>query len=115
MGKIIVHALPTATEMEKLIQSLVDDEESDFSGVLDLDVSHIDMRAQVYGVRITAVDLSSDSIGVSYEADYNVYNGCKDMDIDDSYEGFVLGVRTAAGWEFNDVVPPPKRDTVDEF
>ena len=115
MGKITVQALPTAREMEKLLQSLVDDEESDFSGVLDLDVSHIDMRAQVYGVRITAVDLSAGSIGVSYEADYNVYNGCKDMDIDDSQDGFVTGVRTAAGWEFDEFIPPPKRDTVDEF
>ena len=115
MGKIIVQALPTAREMERLFQSLVDDEESDFSGVLDLDVSHIDMRAQVYGVRITAVDMSPDSIGVSYEADYNVYNGCKDQNVDDSQDGFVTGVRTAAGWEFDEFVPPPKRTTVDEF
>lgn len=115
MGKITVPAFPTAREMERLLQSLVDGEESDFSGVLDLDVSHIDGRAQVYGVRITAVDLGLDTIGVSYEVDYNIYNGCKDMDIDDSQEGFVTGVRTAAGWEFDEFVPPPKRDTVNEF
>ena len=115
MAKITVQALPTEREMEKLLQSLVDDEESGFSGVLDLDVSHIDRSAQVYGVRITAVDLSSASIGVSYEADYNVYNGCKDMNIDDSRDGFVTGFRTLAGWEFDEFVPPPKRDTVDEF
>lgn len=59
-------------------------------GVLDRDVSHIDSRAQVYGVRIIAVDLSPATIGVSFEADYNVYSGCKDMDIDDSQEGFVM-------------------------
>lgn len=115
MGKIIVQALPTAKEMERLFQSLVDDEESDFSTVLDLDVSHIDMRAQVYGVRITAVDLEASTIGVSYETDYNVFNGCKDQNIDDSHDGFVTGVRTATGWEFEEFVPPPKRDTVDEF
>jgi hypothetical protein len=115
MGKITVQALTTAREMEKLLQSLVEDEESDFSCVLDLDVSHIDRSAQVYGVRITAVDLSADSIVVSYEADYNVYNGCKDMNIDDSHDGFVTGVRTAAGWEFERFVPPPKRTTLDEF
>jgi hypothetical protein len=115
MAKIIVQALPTAREMEKLLQSLVNDEESGFSGALDLDVSHIDMRAQVYGVRITAVGLSPDSIGVSYKADYKVYNGCKDQNIDDSHDGFVTGVRTAAGWEFDEFVPPPKRTTADEF
>jgi hypothetical protein len=115
MRKIIVQALPTAREMEELLQSLVDNKESKFSRVLDLDVSHIDMRAQVYGVRITDVDLSPDSIGVSYEVDYNVYNGCKDMDIDDFQDGFVTGVRTSAGWEFEEFIPPPKRNTVDEF
>jgi hypothetical protein len=115
MGKIIVQALPTEREMEELLQSLVEDEESDFSCVLDLDVSHIDMRAQVFGVRIIAVDLSPDSIGVSYEADYSVYNGCKDMNIDDFHEGFVTGVRTTSGWEFERFVPPPKRTTLDEF
>lgn len=35
MAKITVQALPTATEMETLLQSLVDDEESDFLGVLE--------------------------------------------------------------------------------
>lgn len=115
MGKIIVPALPTAREMEKHLQSLVEDEESKFSSVLDLDVSHIDMRAQVYGVRITAVDLEPSTIGVSYEADYNVFHGCKDQRVDDSQDGFVKGVRTAAGWEFEEFVPPPKRTTVDEF
>ncbi len=115
MAKITVQALPTATEMETLLQSLVDDEESDFLGVLDLDVSHVDIRAQVYGARIIDVDLSPDTIGVSYEVDYNVFNGCKDMNIDDCQEGFVVGVRSPAGWEFDEYVPPPKRDTVDEF
>ena len=47
MGKITVQALTTAREMEKLLQSLVEDEESDFSCVLDLDVSQIDRSAQV--------------------------------------------------------------------
>lgn len=115
MAKIIVPALPTAFEMERHLQGLVDDEESAFRGALDLDVSHIDMRAQVYGVRITEVSIEGESIGVSYEADYNVYNGCKDMDIDDSQDGFVEGVLTADGWVFDEFVPPPERTTVDEF
>lgn len=115
MGRITVQALPTERDMEMLLQSLVDDAESDFSNVLDLDVSHIDMRAHVYGIRITGVEHDESTIGVSYEVDYSIYNGCKDMDIDDSQEGFVTGVRTEAGWEFEEFVPPPKRTTVDEF
>lgn len=115
MGKIIVPALATAREMERHLQALVDDEESAFRGALDLDVSHIDMRAQVYGVRITGVSMDGESIGVSYEADYSIYNGCKDMDVDDSEDGFVEGVRTPDGWQFEEFVPSPKRTTVDEF
>ena len=115
MAKITVQVLPTSREMEKLLQSLVDDEESDFRSALDIDVSHIDQRAQVYGVRVTAVDMSESTIHVSYEADYNVYNGCKDMDIDDSIDGVATGARTEDGWEFEEFVPPPKRTTVDEF
>lgn len=115
MGKIIVPELATAREMERHLQALVDDEQSAFRGALDLDVSHIDMRAQVYRVRITDVTIDGEAIGVSYEADYNIYNGCKDMDVDDSEEGFVEGIRTADGWLFEEFVPPPKRSTVDEF
>ncbi len=115
MGKIVVPALPTAMEMERHLQVLANDEESAFRSVLDLDVSHIDMRALVYGVRITDVSIDGVAIGVSYAVDYNIYNGCKDMDVDDSEDGFVEGVRTADGWLFEDFLPPPKRTTVDEF
>lgn len=115
MGKITVAALPTEREMEKLFDSLANDMESNFRKALDFDVSHINQRAEVYGIRITAVDMDETSIGVSYEVDYSIYNGCKDMDIDDSENVFVTGVRTADGWAFEEFVPPPKRTTVDEF
>lgn len=45
--------------------------------------------------------------------DHNVFNRCKDMDIDESEEGFVEGVLTDNGWRFEELVPPPKRSTVD--
>lgn len=108
-------ALPTAGEMQSHLQSLVDDEESAFIGALDMDVSHVDPRAQAYGIRITDVDIGPATIGVSYEVDFNVFSGCKDMDIDDSEEGFVTGALTARGWEFEEHVPRPKRSTLDEF
>ncbi|NNM65796.1 MAG: hypothetical protein HKL99_14535 [Burkholderiales bacterium] len=114
-GTITIAALDTPEEMRELLESLANDDESDFRRVLDLDVSHIDQRAQTFDVRFVDVEIAGDLIHAHYEMDYNVYNGCKDMDIDDSYEGFVTGVRTAAGWEFDEFVPPPKRDTVDEF
>lgn len=115
MAKIIVPALPTALEMERHLQSLVDDGGSAFRSALDLDVSHIDVRAEPYGVRITDVDIGESSIGVSFEVDYTIFNGCKNMNVDDSDEGFVRGVRNEDGWVFEEFMPPPKRSTVDEF
>lgn len=115
MGKIIVPALQTAGEMEKLLQSLIDDNESDFSDALDHDVSHIDQRAQVHAVRIRDVDISGSQIEVTYELEYSIYNGCKDMDVQDAEELRVFGDLTDEGWAFDEHVPPPKRTTVDEF
>lgn len=115
MGKITVSALPTARDMEKHLNTLVKNMQSDFRRALDLDASHIDPRADVYGIRITAVDMDENSIGVSYEVDYLIYNGCKDMDVDDSIDQFVTGTRTEAGWTFDEFVPPPKRTTIEEF
>jgi hypothetical protein len=37
------------------------------------------------------------------------------MDIDDTYEGCATGVRSDDGWGFQEFIPPPKRDTVEEF
>jgi len=115
MGKIIVPALGTAREMEKLLQSLVDDDESDFSDALDHDVSHIDQRAQVYAVRVTDVDINGSQIEVTYELGYSIYNGCKNMNVQDAEELHVFGDLTDEGWAFEKHVPLPKRTTHEEF
>lgn len=115
MSKITVAALPTAREMEKFLQSLIEDNESDFSDALDLDVSHIDQRADVHAVRVTQVNIDGTVLTLTYELDYSIYNGCKDMDIVDSEELHVFGELTEEGWAFDKHVPPPRRDTVDEF
>lgn len=115
MGKIIVQSLPSAREMEKLLQSLIDDNENDFSDALDHDVSHIDQRAQVHAVRVTQVDINGSDIEVTYELEYSIYNGCRDMNVVDSEKLHVFGELTDEGWAFDEHVPPPKRDTVDEF
>jgi hypothetical protein len=115
MEKIIVQALPSEREMEQLLQSLIDKRKGGFSDALDHDVSHIDQRAQVHAVRITDVDVNGSDIAVTYELDYSIYNGCKDMDIVDSEERHVFGELTEEGWVFDKHVPPPRRDTVDEF
>ncbi len=115
MGKITVPALPTEKEMWELIQSHINDEESDFSNVLDHDVSHIDQRAQAHDVQVTEVNIEGSQIEVVYDVEYSIYNGCKDMDVQDAVERRVFGEKTAGGWTFNEHVPPPKRSTMDEF
>lgn len=115
MCKIIVPVLPTAREMEKLLQSLLDDKESDFSSALDTDVSHIDPVAQMDAIRITQVDIDGSSIEVQYDIEYSIYKGCRDMNIQDVIELHVFGDLTDEGWAFDEYVPPAKRTTVDEF
>ena len=115
MGKIMVPALPTERAMEKHLQSLLEDNESDFSSVLDCDVSHIDRRAEVHAVRIMAVNISGSQIEVSYDVEYSIYNGCKDMDVNDAESLHVFGDLTDEGWAFDEYVPPEPRSTVDEF
>jgi len=115
MSKIVVPALPTEKQMERLLQSLIDDKESDFSNALDFDVSHIDQRAQVGAVRVTNVDITGALIEVTYDVEYSIYNGCEDMNVQDAEELHVFGELTSGGWEFEKHVPPPKRTTVDEF
>jgi hypothetical protein len=112
---ITIAALDTPEEMRELLESLANDDESDFRRALNLDISHIDQRAQAFGVRFVDVEIKGDHIHAHYEMDYNVFNGCKDMDIDDTYEGCATGVRSVDGWVFQEFIPPPKRDTVDEF
>jgi len=112
---ITIAALDTAEEMRQLLESLANDDESDFRRALDLDISHIDPRAQSFDVRFVDVEIAHDRIHAHYEMDYNVYNGCKDMDIDDTYEGCATGVRSTEGWVFEELILPPRRTTVDEF
>ncbi len=50
---------------------------------------------------------------VSYEVDFRIYNSCKDMDIVDSENGFITGVRPAEEWSFEEFVPHPKRSIND--
>ena len=115
IGKIIVPALPTERAMEELLQSLIDDNDSNFSNALDHDVSHIDQRAQVHAVRVTQVDIRGSEIELIYELQYSIYRGCADMDVVDSEELHVFGDLIDKGWAFDEYVPPPKRDTVNEF
>ena len=113
--KITIAALDSTKEMRKLFEVLANDDESDFRRALDLDISHIDPRAQAFDVRVVDVKVAADHIHAHYQLDYNIYNGCKGMDIDDTYEGCATGVRSAEGWVFEEFIPPPKRSTLDEF
>lgn len=113
---IKVPVFESVKETERFLQSQVDpDHPGDFVNALDRDVASIDPRAYHYATRITDVSINGDRISVSYAVDYNIYNGCRDMEIDDSIEEFTVGVRVGDCWEFEEFVPRPRRSTLDEF
>lgn len=116
MGKIKIPVMDSTRETEAYLQSQVDgDEPGEFVKALDRDVESIDSRAYHYGTRITDVHIDGDTISVSYAVDYNIYNGCRDMEVDDSIEECAVGVRAGNFWEFDEFVPRPRRSTLDEF
>lgn len=101
--------------LERQLQEDKDGGRGEFSRVLDLDLSHFDGRALLQEIRITDVEEIAGTLGVSYSVDYEVYHGCKGIKGSGESEGYVSGVRTSEGWQFEEDVPLPKRTTLDEF
>lgn len=56
--------------------------------ILNIDLSFIDNRATAsdYIIINKVEHLYDNTYTVHYKLDYNIYNGCKDMDIDGEYE-----------------------------
>ncbi len=101
--------------LESQIQEDKDGDRGDFALALDLDVSCFDDRATLQGIRITDVEEIDGVLGISYTVDYHVFHSCKDIEGNGESELHVSGARTAAGWEFDEHVPPTRRTTLDEF
>ena len=118
MPKITIPFLPKLRLVEFLqtqCQVDADSPRGPFNGTLDLDVSHIDAHAAVDRVTITEVDITPQSVVVSYEVHYSIFDGCKGVDLTSYLDKKITGHRTADGWEFAAFMMPPERSTVDEF
>ena len=101
--------------LEKQVQEDKDGDRGDFAMALDLDLSRFDDRATLQGIRITHIEETNGSLGVSYIVDYHVHHGCRDIEGNGEFEYYVAGVKTSEGWEFEEYLPPTRRSTVDEF
>lgn len=119
MTNIIIPLIEDERDLLKYLESQIfenkDGKRGVFATALDLDVSHIDSRATLDGIEITCVEIQNDTVAVSYEVEYGVYNGCKDMDVSESLCYSTHGVKTLEGWMFKEIKLLPKRTTLDEF
>jgi hypothetical protein len=118
MSKITVPFLPKIRLMEYLqtqCQVDADSPRGAFNGALDLDLSHIDACAAVDRVAITDVQITPESVLVSYDVHYGIFNGCKGVDVTSYLDKKVAGRRSVEGWQFSKFVMPPQRSTADEF
>lgn len=57
MRTVTIAALSTAEEMRKLLETLANDDESDFRLAFDLNISHIYSRAQGFDMRFVDVEI----------------------------------------------------------
>ena len=109
---IIIPVLDTTKEMRELLELAANDDDSDFTWALDLDISHIDSRAQGFDVRVVDVEIAGKRINAHLEMNYNVYNGCKDIDVDDIHDAARWAMRSGDEWIFSGSSHRPL-DTVD--
>ena len=87
----------------------------EIEGAMDLDVSDLDERAWVYEKRIREVELTKDSIFITYELAYDAYHGCRDINYSDTDERHMSGARQGNTFYFDEYIPPPRRTTFEEF
>ncbi|AKH38233.1 hypothetical protein BCL69_10555 [Nitrosomonas communis] len=98
---------------EDEIEGYFHDNVEDLYSALDLELP--DDRAQVDDVQITEFELTDDSVHIEYNVEFSAYYGCDDANYADSDQRSVSGRRDGSTLIFDIFVPPPRRDTVDEF
>lgn len=86
------------------------------AGAMDLEADQFDSRATVDDVRIERVEIDGESIAISYEYEYSVFAGCRDMNYSDTVDGLeIVGERQGRVITFPRFKPTEKRSTLDEF
>jgi hypothetical protein len=86
-----------------------------FFDALDLDLSHIDLNASVEALVVNDVMITAETVVVSYDVHYRIFDGCKGMDLKGYLDNKVTGIRTPNGWEFLEFVMTPERSMADEL
>lgn len=117
IAKITVPFLPKVRLLSYLQTQCetADGERGAFHDALDLDVSHIDPNAAFTAVKITGLELEPEGALVTYDVHYRVFNGCAGVDLSSHLGKKVYGMKSAAGWEFDEFVMPMERSTADEL
>jgi hypothetical protein len=101
----------------KELKGLIEDNIHELSDEITSDLSHIDDRACSYtGLEIISVSHSGgDQYSLEYKFDYNIYNGCSDLDVnDDVLDSMSFTVLDDGELEF-DFPEYEKRSTFEEL
>ena len=118
MSTVAIPFLPKNQLMEYLqTQCHVDPDGTSgpFRAALDSDISHIANNASVEAVCITDVKIFAETVVVSYDVHYRIFDGCKGVDLRSFVDRKVTGIGTPNGWEFLKFEMTPDRSTVDEL
>ena len=54
-----------------------DSAQGPFANALDLDLTHIDTKAAVEALFVTDLMISAETVVVSYDVHYRIFDGCK--------------------------------------
>jgi hypothetical protein len=99
------------------LKALIEEHIDEISSEIVSDLSHIDDRAySVTGLEIISVSHAEDNqYSLDYKYDYNIYNGCSDLNVnDDVCESLSFTVHEDGELEF-DFPEYEKRSTFDEL
>ena len=112
MTKILKIEIPREL-CEEEFEDFFRDNLDDLRLALDLELE--DDRALVDEIEIAEFELTENSVHIEYVVQFSAYYGCRDANYADEDQRAITGRRQGHRFEFDIFVPPPQRDTVDEF
>jgi len=80
-----------------------------------LDLELEDDRANVDEIEILSVTRNESGVEIEYAIQFSAYYGCRDQNYANEDQRSLTGIWQGDGYSFDAFVPPPRRDTVDEF
>ncbi|MBA6350496.1 hypothetical protein [Colwellia sp. BRX9-1] len=105
------------SEICEALKSLIEDNIDELKKEIIEDLSHIDQRATNYtGLRIDNIShAQGNEYQLDYSYDYNIYNGCADMDVNDEVTDSLLFTIDDDGELEFDYPVYEERSTADEL